>query len=125
MSLSPRACCLPVQLGLRQVLFYFVLFFMALRRLGNFLCRIFQTGNRNAISIFSFFKKIHLFIHLFNFWLHWVFTSRGFSLVVESGGYSLLRCTGFLLRWVLLLQSTGSRCMGFSSCGTLVAHGLQ
>ena len=41
----------------------------------------------------------------------------GFSLVVVSGGYSLLRCAGFSLRWLLLLQSTGSRCIGFSSCG--------
>ena len=31
----------------------------------------------------------------------------GFSLVVASGGYSSLCCTGFSLRWRLLLQSTG------------------
>ena len=41
----------------------------------------------------------------------------GFSLVVASGGYSLLWCVGFSLQWLLLLQSTGSRHMGFSSCG--------
>ena len=35
-----------------------------------------------------------------------------------KGGYSSLRCVGFPLRWLLLLQSTGSRCAGFSSCGT-------
>ena len=29
----------------------------------------------------------------------------GFSLVVESGGYSLLQCSGFLLWWLLLLWS--------------------
>ena len=34
-----------------------------------------------------------------------------------SGGYSLLQCAGFSLRWFLLLQSTGSRRAGFSSCG--------
>ena len=45
---------------------------------------------------------------------------RGLSLVVESGGYSLLWCTGFSLRWLLLLQSTGSRHVGFSSCGLQV-----
>ena len=39
-------------------------------------------------------------------------------LVAVSGGYSLLWCTGFLLWWLLLLRSTGSRCMGFSSCGS-------
>ena len=32
-------------------------------------------------------------------------------------GHSLLRCTGFSLRWLLLLRSTGSRSAGFSSCG--------
>ena len=41
--------------------------------------------------------------------------SQAFS--VTSGGYSLL-CKGFSLWWLLLLQSTGSRCPGFHSCGT-------
>ena len=41
----------------------------------------------------------------------------GFSLVVASGGYSSLRCVGFSLQWLLLLQSMGSRRTGFSSCG--------
>ena len=72
---------------------------------------------------FSFFKiNIYLFICLFvcfYFWLCWVFVAvRGLSLVVASGGYSSLRCAGFSLRWLLLLQSTGSRRMGFSSCST-------
>ena len=31
---------------------------------------------------------------------------------------SLLLCAGFLLRWLLLLQSTGCRRAGFSNCGT-------
>ena len=31
---------------------------------------------------------------------------------------SLLRCAGYSLQWLLLLQSTGSRHVGFSSCGT-------
>ena len=53
------------------------------------------------------------------FWLHWVFVAAcGLSLVVESRGYSSLWCAGFSLGWLLLLQSMGSRCMGFSSCGT-------
>ena len=54
---------------------------------------------------------------------------RGLSLVVVSGGYSLLQCVGFSLRWLLLLQSMGSRRTGFSSCGSrasvVVAHGLS
>ena len=60
--------------------------------------------------------SINLFIY---FWLHWVFIAAcRFSLFVASGGYSLLQCVGFSLRWLLLLWSTGSRHTGFSSCGT-------
>ena len=52
-------------------------------------------------------------------WLRWVFVAGcGLSLVAASGGYSLLWCAGVSLRWLLLLQSTGSRCVGFSSCGS-------
>ena len=36
----------------------------------------------------------------------------GFSLVAVSKGYSSLRCAGFSLRWLLLLQSIGSRHTG-------------
>ena len=43
---------------------------------------------------------------------HWL------SLVAVSRGYSLLWCTGFSLRWFLLLRSLGSRHVGFSSCGS-------
>ena len=62
------------------------------------------------------YKKINkIFKKLIYFWPHWVFVAlRGLSLVVVSGGYSSLRCTGFSLRWLLLLQSMGFR-----------AHGLQ
>ena len=66
------------------------------------------------------FVFIYLFIYLFiYFWLRWVFVAaRGLSLDAASGGYSSLRCTGFSSWWLLLLQSTGSRHAGFSSCGT-------
>ena len=64
------------------------------------------------------FLKIYLF-HLFYFWLRWVFVAaHGLSLAAASGGYSSLRCAGFSLRWLLLLQSMGSRHGGFSSCGS-------
>ena len=43
------------------------------------------------------------------------------SLVAASGGYSPLWCAGFSLRRLLLLQSTDSRCVGFSSCGMWAA----
>ena len=53
-----------------------------------------------------FFLESILFIY-FYFWLRWVFAAAcGLSLVVASRGYSLLRCTGFSLRWLLLLQRT-------------------
>ena len=62
-----------------------------------------------------------LFCFVFSFiyfWLHWIFVAaHGLSLVVVSGGYSLL-CAGVSLRWLLLLRSTGFRHMGFSNCGT-------
>ncbi|XP_067556632.1 interleukin-15 receptor subunit alpha isoform X2 [Pseudorca crassidens] len=76
-------------------------------------------ANREALT--------NLFLYI---WLRWVFiTVHGLSLVEVSRGYSLLQSTGFSLRWLLLLRSTGSRHVGFSSCGTrasvVVTHGLQ
>ena len=54
---------------------------------------------------------------------------RGLSPVATSRGYSSLQCMGFSLQRPLLLQSTSSRCLGFSSCDTRVsatlARGLQ
>ena len=82
--------------------------------------RIFSMGIEFiCVFFFLYFFLINLKIYLFiYFWLHWVFVAaHGLSLVVVSGGYSLLWCAGFSLRWLLLLQSTGSRRTGFSSCG--------
>ena len=68
---------------------------------------------------FCFFFLINLFVLFIYFWLCWVFVAaHGLSLVAASGGYSSLQCTGFSLRWLLLLQSTGSRACGLSSCGS-------
>ena len=70
---------------------------------------------KKQVYPFFYFNKFILFIY---FWLHWVFVAMcSLSLVVVSGGYSSLRCAGFSLRWRLLLWSTGSRHVGFSSCG--------
>ena len=41
----------------------------------------------------------------------------GLSLVAVSWGYSSLHCVIFSFWWLLLLQSRGSRCVGFRSCG--------
>ena len=64
-----------------------------------------------------FFFFIDLFIYLFLAALGLRCCTRAFFLVAASGGYSSLRCTGLSLRWLLLLRSTGSRHVGFSSCG--------
>ena len=40
------------------------------------------------------------------------------SAVAVSGGYSSLLCAGFSLWWASLVASTGSRCTGFSNCGS-------
>uniref|UniRef100_A0A8C9CAD1 Septin-type G domain-containing protein n=1 Tax=Phocoena sinus TaxID=42100 RepID=A0A8C9CAD1_PHOSS len=63
--------------------------------------------------LFFLMKKIY---YLFR--LCWVFIAvHGLSLVAVSRGYSSLQRVGFSLRW-LLMWSTGSRRVGFSSCGT-------
>ena len=72
---------------------------------------------------------LKLIIYLFYLWLHWVFVAaHGPSLVVVSRGFSSLQYTGFSLWWLLLLWSTDSWCMGFSSCNTqaqwVVGQGL-
>ena len=63
----------------------------------------------------TYFVTGRFFLFVLAAWgLHccvWAFSGCG------EGGYSLLRCAGFSLQW-LLLWSTGSRSTGFSSCGT-------
>ena len=51
-----------------------------------------------------FFLNINLFILFIYFWLHWVFAVHRLPPVVASGGYSLLRCAGFSLRWLLVAE---------------------
>ena len=76
-----------------------------------------------AWPLFFFFNK---FIYLF---VCFIMAARGLSLVAASGGYSLLWCAGFSLRWLLFSQSTGSRRPGSRSCGTwasvVAARGLS
>ena len=74
---------------------------------------IIQTYDKGRyIGFFFLFNFIYLV-----FWLHWVFVAmRGLSLAAVRGGYTSLRHAGCSLRWLLLLQSTGSRHVGFSSC---------
>ena len=71
---------------------------------------------RTSLNVLFCFNK---FIYLFIYWLCWVFAAvHRLSLVAASGCYSSLQCVGFSLSWLLLLRSMGSRCTGFSSCGT-------
>ena len=84
---------------------------------------IITTSKLMNISIPTFFFLKIDFIHFILFYLFilavlglcccaWASSSCG------ERGYSSLWCAGFLLWWLVLLQSTGSRCTGFSSCGT-------
>ena len=76
-------------------------------------------GNSGSIIFSASFSILSpLLSSFFFFWLPCVFIAvHGLSLVAVSGGYSLLWCAGFSLQWLLLLWSTGSRHVGFSSCG--------
>ena len=77
--------------------------------------------NQDAHSSTFFLINLFIVLFIYYFWLCWVFVAaHGLSLVAVSGGYSLLWCTSFSLRWLLLLQSTGSRRAG----SVVVAHGL-
>ena len=78
-----------------------------------------QAKGKRCLDTFVFLLFFHIFILFIYFWLRWDFVAaRGLSLVAASGGYSSLPCAGFSLRWLLLLQSTGSRRAGFRSCGS-------
>ena len=80
---------------------------------GLLTCRHGEGAEGLPFSLSLFLKN------LFIYWLRWVSVAmHGLSLVAASGGYSSLWRVGFSLRWLLLLQSTGSRHAGFSRCGS-------
>ena len=89
-------------------------------KVNNFFLTLLTWIQRTIVLflIYSFFF-INLLIYLFIFGcIGSSLLCAGFSLAAVSGGYSSLRCVGFSLQWLLLLQSVGSRHTGFSSCGT-------
>ena len=91
-----------MQLYLIEVL---ICIFLIINEVGNFKIYLLLFGSL-------------LFFIIIYFWLRWVFVAaRRLSLVAASGGYSSLQCAGFSLRWLLLLQHTGPRACGLSSCG--------
>ena len=62
-----------------------------------------------TLTFFFFFDRYTLLYFIY-FWLPWIFIAVcRLSLVVESGGFSLLRGMDFSLQWLLLLWSVGSR----------------
>ena len=71
---------------------------------GAYLHLLFGEMSLHVFFPFSFLK----IYCIFHFWLCCVF--------VAMPGLSLAVVCGFSLRWLLLVQSTGSRCSGFSSC---------
>ena len=72
----------------------------------------------NISCIFLIFSNLFIYFYL---WLSWVFVAvHGLSLVVASGGYSSLQCTGFSFWWLLFLRSMGYR----RADSVVVAHGL-
>ena len=79
------------------------------------------SDNFSRLFLLFFFgkKKKRSFIS-FYFGLHWVLLAVcGLSLLCQVEATPWLQCAGFLGFWLLLLQNTGSRHMGFNSCGSL------
>ena len=62
-------------------------------------------------EVFSYYFFFIKFIYLFYFWLCWVFIAvHGFSLVVASGGYSLVVMPGLLIVLASLVAECGLTC---------------
>ena len=66
--------------------------------------------------------QIICLLHFFNLftygWAGSLVLRAGFLSSCSKLGFSSLWCTGFSLKWLLLLQSTGFTCTGFSSRST-------
>ena len=77
-----------------------------------------ESVSTSLTKVTTFFKNLFICLFLFLAALGLRCCTHGLSLVAASRGYSSLWCAGFSLRWLLLLQSTGSRRTGFSSCGS-------
>ena len=80
-----------------------------------------QEEKRTGTIEASFFVKMYLFMFRL---CRGSAAVCGLSIVVASGGYSLLWYAGFSLWWLFLLLSTGARLTGFS-CYSTWAQWLQ
>ena len=91
----------------------------------NFIAQIFPYSVNLPCTLLLAFLKINLFIY-FYFWLRWIFVAAcGLFSSCSEQGLLFVVVHGLLIGWLLLLQSTGSRCAGFgsvalrlSSCGS-------
>ena len=73
----------------------------------------------SRVFFFLSFFFFLIFIYFFYFWLCWVFAAaHGLSSGCGERGLLFVVVHGLLMQWLLLLRSTGSRRIGFSSCGT-------
>ena len=81
-------------------------------------------NNFPVVLCHTFLKKVILFIY---FWVCLVFVAAWAFLQLWGAEATLqLQCTGFSLRWLLLLRSTGNRTCGFSSCNSqFLKHSLN
>ena len=68
--------------------------------------------------IFSLKQNYRGFLKIIYFWLHWVFILARIFFRCDKQGLPSSCGAGLLIAWLLLLCSPGSRCMGFSSCGS-------
>ena len=82
-----------------------------LRSSYSMILMIFYILKKCLLFTLQFFTFIHLFL------VARVFVVTGLSLVVVSGGTLQWLLAGFLSQWLLVLRSTGSRPVGFASCG--------
>ena len=76
-----------------------------------------RTKTSHLLRHCSFFKSINLSIYLFMAVLGLRCCAQPSSSCSEQGLLFVAVC-GLLIAWLLLLRSTGSRCVGFSSCGS-------
>ena len=74
--------------------------------------------------VLAFYFLLHIpspviFIYITYLWWQWVSVAvRGLSLVAVSGSDCLVVVCRLLIAGLLVLQSVGSRHVGFSSCGS-------
>ena len=95
------------------------IYILSLKIASPLILFLFFLWNSLDLVSLSLFLKIYLFtfFFIFYFWLSWVFVAAHRLSLIAEWGLLFLPCAGSSLRWLLLLWNTGSRHMGFGSCG--------